>query len=1798
MNQAEPISLFRPSAIHNESAYAPRRAQRVLAVSLWLAAIGLTAYLNLTTRQQIDWPLLAVFAAAHAISGLLSIRLPGGSYVGFSLTNLASIGLFLGYPQAMIIGLVSPAVVLWLVQAIFRGFRIPRAPRFSIAFESMHTSATYTLATAVTLWLYGQIGGTLHSAQTPLLALLIFLPFGLSSASIVLWQTLGQADLRDLIRRFWPIVVVSHLVSGVAIPVVVVDYYGEGLMALGLTAFALAALLLFMFNTVYLDLLRQVGNLAALNRIGQALSARLELEELLANARREIGKLLDVSGFYLALIDEEKKRITFPIDFEDDEPIVYNDLPLDGKSLSAHIARTRQPFLIASPDREKFMQMGIEPAGRQVKSYAGVPVFSGENVIAVMALRDYHLERAFTLDDLRLMQQIATPLGVALQNARLFHHSQRQATELSSLQEVSSMMTANADLSRLIRAICEIVVDVMGYQKSGVFLLDQARQTTRLVDSVGLSDAYVERSQSVPLDNNRAEVFRTGKPLVVENYMDDPRFAESRELAQAEGIAIVLEVPLMLGQQVIGSVAAYHVRARPIMPNEVSLLQTLGSQIAVAIANARLFESTVERSKELETLYEASATVNASLSLKNVLRALSISAIQALHVPNCTVWLATDDQRALRAALRMTALDGGANEEPIIAITLDLEDMALVQKAIAHQQPAALRIDAADLSAGEQRLLYHCQIASGLALPLVMHNTLHGLIILPPPQADREFDDDETRLAMGLAHQAAVAIDNARRFERTDVALSRRLEEISALERISQRIASHLDLREVIDEVARAALENTGSEYIDVALLDEKTKRVTTLVRRSAIPDHDTPPSWPADQGLTGRAMRARKVVLVSDAKSDPDYIAVRPNVLSEMVTPILLDDRVLGVINLESARLNAFTEDHARFAANLAEHAAIAISNASLYESERRQRQIAELLLETSGIVASSPNLHDVLLTLSEQLLRISGFHGCAILEIDEASGLAYTLAERVHGIWPPGQGQTFSLDAYPATARTLMTGEIAVIHRGMADPDKSELALMASEGVETLIMLPIRVGAQVVGLAELNSVRTDLAVSGYALDNARAALDTAARQLAAPFSANPSARMIELASQLFRAVGGQCACTLSEWDQAAGVVRTLVEFGDLIWQPRRGPSYRIGDYERLASALQAGESAVFHVAEGDKPLNIRSHSQRGAHTLVIQPLTRKGSLIGIVELFKIAEAGTISDEDLRVWRLVADQASVAIENARLFEAIQRSGEEFSALRTVALETASSPDLATTLNIIVRHAQERTGAMDVQIYLYERHHDRLTFGAAARSSSEYQRPVAEPRNDGLTATVARTGERMVATNLAQHPLFKDVVSHPSWKTIKMIMGVPLKSGNEVTGVFNISFDDDRPPDDETLHFLDLLAAQAAIAIENTRLAEATSAGRDRLQAILDSSYDGILMIDPHGHLVMANPRAEYLLNIRLSDKIGWNVLRIVRHVRPTLDADDARLFLKETIRLGRVFEQDNMATTRQQHVLSNPTRAIEVVSTGVQGRDQELVGRLLILHDVTYQFELEAYRQEMSSMIVHDLRSPLSSLITGLDMALSEIEHLPVEANAETLKITLGVGLSSANSLLKLVEGILDVNKLEAGEVMLALAPLNLRDLVQQACDRLGPVGAGASITLSLEMPESLPDIVADHEKIERVVVNLVDNALRYTPQGGRVTVRLKASEQGHQTVSVIDTGEGIPADFRERVFERFFQIDPKGRRRGTRGTGLGLTFCRLAVEAHRGRIWVDGGPEGGAAFHFTLPSNLSPTPSIGQTP
>jgi signal transduction histidine kinase len=257
-----------------------------------------------------------------------------------------------------------------------------------------------------------------------------------------------------------------------------------------------------------------------------------------------------------------------------------------------------------------------------------------------------------------------------------------------------------------------------------------------------------------------------------------------------------------------------------------------------------------------------------------------------------------------------------------------------------------------------------------------------------------------------------------------------------------------------------------------------------------------------------------------------------------------------------------------------------------------------------------------------------------------------------------------------------------------------------------------------------------------------------------------------------------------------------------------------------------------------------------------------------------------------------------------------------------------------------------------------------------------------------------------------------------------------------------------------------------------------------------------------------------------------------------------------------------------------------------VRDETGRVIGLLMVFVDVTEERELAQAREDLGNMIVHDLRGPLTAVTTSLKL-LGKIAPLD-DPVGKAVKQTTESASRAVRKLLNLVDSLLDISKLESGAMALERATTALRPVCITVVDELAPLALELDVSLTVNAQDDLPLLSIDTEKVERVLLNLVDNAIKFTPSGGRVTVNAyppgeMGADTGFVRVEVRDTGPGVPDPHKERLFDRFAQLD--GQRGHRRGTGLGLAFCRLAIEAHGGQIWIEDNPTGGAVFTFTLP-------------
>ena len=293
----------------------------------------------------------------------------------------------------------------------------------------------------------------------------------------------------------------------------------------------------------------------------------------------------------------------------------------------------------------------------------------------------------------------------------------------------------------------------------------------------------------------------------------------------------------------------------------------------------------------------------------------------------------------------------------------------------------------------------------------------------------------------------------------------------------------------------------------------------------------------------------------------------------------------------------------------------------------------------------------------------------------------------------------------------------------------------------------------------------------------------------------------------------------------------------------------------------------------------------------------------------------------------------------------------------------------------------------------------------------------------------------------------------------------------------------------------------------------------------------------------------------------------------------DLRLLKISRENFYELLKTDPAVGMNVMEVLSARLRISDQARDMGKSSERQLIRQVSDLETEKQQLlELQRLRQETSDLIIHDLRNPLGSV----SLALNMLEMVLPEEILSDNRSVLDVAHASIDRLMRLVESLLDVSRMEAGEAQFNFAPLDLAGLVTGVTGHM-LIPADRRITIQHNLPPSLPLVLGDRDKLERVLQNLVDNALKYTLDGGTVTVGVEL-QSSEVTLSVTDTGPGIPEDQRKRIFERFAQV--AGDKRARRGFGLGLSYCRLAVEAHGGRIWAEPGPNGvGSRFAFTLP-------------
>ena len=401
----------------------------------------------------------------------------------------------------------------------------------------------------------------------------------------------------------------------------------------------------------------------------------------------------------------------------------------------------------------------------------------------------------------------------------------------------------------------------------------------------------------------------------------------------------------------------------------------------------------------------------------------------------------------------------------------------------------------------------------------------------------------------------------------------------------------------------------------------------------------------------------------------------------------------------------------------------------------------------------------------------------------------------------------------------------------------------------------------------------------------------------------------------------------------------------------------------------------------------------------------------------------------------------------------------------------------------------------------------------------------------------------------------------------KSAICIPLMAGEQMVGVLTLVHSIPNFFKQDHLELLQAIADQAGVAISNALLYDTLQTATRRYRELFAENINPLILTTWDGRILEANHAA--------SSATGFTLTELTDQTIERLEPLSLKMVheKEEDLHNGAVifFEGEFIGKGEKKFPVE-----IFVVCTNLN--EQECLQ--WTIRDITEKRELDHLRDDLTSMIFHDLRAPLANIVSSLDILKMLIE----QQEMETIWPVFDIAHRSAGRLQRLTDSLLDINRLEAGQEIVNKKAANLYTLVKEAVEVVEPTIESRKQKISISLQESLPAVFIDAEIILRVMINLLENAAKFTPVGGELAIGFSHGA-GLVTIWVYDSGPGIPQEEQSRIFEKFGRVRSD---RFIKGVGLGLAFCRLAVQAHGGRIWVESGENSGTRFVFELPMNI----------
>ncbi len=596
------------------------------------------------------------------------------------------------------------------------------------------------------------------------------------------------------------------------------------------------------------------------------------------------------------------------------------------------------------------------------------------------------------------------------------------------------------------------------------------------------------------------------------------------------------------------------------------------------------------------------------------------------------------------------------------------------------------------------------------------------------------------------------------------------------------------------------------------------------------------------------------------------------------------------------------------------------------------------------------------------------------------------------------------------------------------------------------------------------------------------------------------------------------------------------------------------------LLSAWKANETVL--VEDGQSLYSGRYgwiFSLLNLQTFLSVPLCMGNTLLGVILVDNNFTGLPISDEAHNLLSALAANIAIALENARLYhltdEALNRHVAELNMMRQIDRELNDALSLDRVLNLTIDWALRLTGAHASMLAMVEPEMRELRVVAAYGFDIPDEKLIGTrlPFAQSIAGRVAQSAESIVVQDVKRDP------DHIAWsKRTRAHLSVPVRRENRVVAVLSLETRRDSGFTPEHLDFAERLANRAAVAIDNAYLFDVTQREREKLSSILANTTDVIIVVGFDGNLLLINQAAFSVFHLNPRQKY--------------VGLPFGEVFVKTP--LEKIHRRMMSSGQRLPFVEEIVTADERFFHTHVAPNEQ--VGWVLVMHDVTPFKETDRLKNELIATVSHDLKNPLS-VINGYIELIAMYNQL----NERGVYFMEMVRRAIVN-MRQLIDDLLDLAHIDAG-LNLKLRSIELKPLIEDSVMELRRLAEEKQMELAINLTPDLPLVEGDAKRLRQIVINLVSNAIKYTPPEGHVRVQAEAHED-YVLVLVKDDGLGISPEDQGRIFERFYRVR-NSETEGIEGTGLGLAIVKSLVEAHGGQIGLESRLGGGSTFHFTIP-------------